>query len=202
MTSGEHANDNDLGVAPRDVQIGAILEATGALLNSLDLDDLTMAAIAQRAALPEETVRVLFSDKRAVVLAVAQSVFEGVRRASALAMSVADTPVLIVEQGFAVYLDFHRDNPMRQRLRFIIRSDSELSRLDLEDGRKNAVVLTDYLMGVGVPGTRSEILDRVLLVSELSDGAIRMMSDVDDDDEAVRIIDGFSAMATGYIFQA
>jgi AcrR family transcriptional regulator len=177
--------------------VAAILGAAGRLLAEVGVDQLTMTAVAEAAGLSKAALYRYFPTKAAVIRALALDAFASERvrieELSGIDGEIGATFVI----GLRAYLEAHRADPFWAHLRAAIRSDPELSRLDLEDSRTNAALVADALVAKGA-GDREALAARLLLVFELADGAIRLLSMVDDA-EAERLIDDFCTMSLRHV---
>lgn len=177
--------------------VAAILGAAAELLGQVGVDQLTVTAIARAAGMSKAAVYRYFPTKTAVIRALALQAFDGERdRIQSLAEAEGDLGAVFVD-SLRAYLDIHRTDPFWSQLRAAIRADPELSRLDLEDSRTNAALITSILVGKGA-APDADLERRMLLIIELCDGLIRLITKVDDD-EAVRLIDDFCTMAHRHV---
>jgi AcrR family transcriptional regulator len=179
--------------------VDAIVQAAAELLATSGVDQITMTSIAEHAELSKAAIYRYFPSKNAVIRALALRTFEEQREIISARLPTSDPPATVIIDGLRSYLQQHRTEPFRAQLRAAIRADPELSRLDLADSRHNAAAIAQYLEGTNDAPTDVEA--RVLLILELTDSAVRLMTMVNDA-EAQRILDDFCALAASYLLTA
>lgn len=174
--------------------VEAILDATAELLDHQGIDQITMTAIAAGAGLSKAALYRYFPNKAAIIRGLAHRIFE--RDAQSVADALDDggggseSGVDRIVDGMRSYLLRHRAEPHRVQLRAAVRADPELSRLDLDDTRRNAEIVAATLVDRGASIDVDALATRVLLILELADGVIRLASIVDDD-EADQVTEEF-----------
>jgi AcrR family transcriptional regulator len=178
--------------------VDAIVQAAAELLATSGVDQITMTSIAEHAELSKAAIYRYFPSKSAVIRALALRTFEEQRELISARLPTSDPPATVIIDGLRSYLEQHRIEPFRAQLRAAIRADPELSRLDLADSRHNAAVIAQYLLDSNDVPTTSGVEARVLLVLELTDSVVRLMTMVEDA-EAQQILDDFCALASGYL---
>ena len=160
--------------------VESILDAAAVLLDEQGVDHITMTAIAAQAGLSKAALYRYFPNKAAIIRGLAERSFDedAARILTTLADRDGDGRQVILD-GLRDYLGRHRAEPHRVQLRAAIRADPELSRLDLEDTRRNAHVIASGLVDRGARLDLDVLATRVTLILELSDGVIRLTSMVE-----------------------
>lgn len=179
----------------------AILDATATLLNDIGVDQLTMTAIAAEAGLSKAAVYRYFPTKAAVLRELALRVLEEYRTLIADKLASTDDVERAQEELLAAYVELHRSEPYRVQLRSAIRADPELAHLDLADSRLNAKTLADHLRAADGDAFGPDLELRLLVVIELLESVIRLVSLVDDE-EADAIVASFAEMSRRHVFTA
>jgi AcrR family transcriptional regulator len=179
--------------------VEAILDATAELLERDGVDRTTITAIAKRAGLSKAAVYRYFPNKATLIreLALRHITESGNFVDTAAADTTTDVRTLIYA-NFRAYLETYRRQPFRVQLRAAIRADPELAAADLADSRRHARMIADAAAVRGSETTRAELERRALLLLELTDGVVRLVSMVDDD-EANQLLDEFCLMATQHL---
>ena len=180
--------------------VESILGALEELLSSNSIDKITITEIAKRAGISKAAVYRYFPGKSAIVHALIKRVYKDGADLIHATIGPDISPEEILRIGFREYLERHQREPFRVQLRAVIREDPELSRLDLEDSRKNAKIVAGFLASRGVHGSRKSIAERVLLMLELADAAIRLVA-VLSPAEAKRTIDAFCGLTCLHILE-
>ncbi|MEM9134502.1 MAG: TetR/AcrR family transcriptional regulator [Actinomycetota bacterium] len=181
--------------------VHAILDATATLLNDIGVDQLTMTAIAAEAGLSKAAVYRYFPTKAAVLRELALRVLEEYRTLIADKLASTDDVERAQEELLAAYVELHRSEPYRVQLRSAIRADPELAHLDLADSRLNAKTLADHLRAADGDAFGPDLELRLLVVIELLESVIRLVSLVDDE-EADAIVASFAEMSRRHVFTA
>lgn len=178
--------------------VEAILKALADLLADKNLDDITITQIAKRAGLSKAAVYRYFPGKSAIVHALIRQVFSDSEHLIDATISPKKSVERVLEDGFREYLERHLREPFRVQLRSVMRADQDLSRLDLEDSHKNATLIASFLSRRGVSAPGDDLAGRILLMIELADAAIRLISTQSRDD-ANRTISEFCNLACHHI---
>jgi AcrR family transcriptional regulator len=173
-----------------------ILAAAAALIGELGVEPVTITDIAERAGMPLTAVYRYFPNKPAVVRELALQTFAyDTDTLVSSGAAFAGTAEELIAYGVQEFWRRHVAEPVRLQLRTAIHADAELSALDLAESRRNAQTIAEVLARV-TGRTDLEVLGRqALLVVELIDSLMRLVSRVGPD-EAQAIVDQFTAMIT------
>jgi AcrR family transcriptional regulator len=171
-----------------------ILAAAAALIGERGIEPVTMTDIAERAGMALTAVYRYFPNKRSVVRELALQTFAYDTDTLIAGSAEFDgTPEELIAYGVEEFWRRHIAEPFRLQLRTAIHADTELSALDLAESRRNAHTIAELI--ARVTGRNDlEILEReALLVVELIDSLMRLLSRVEPD-EAEAIVEEFTAM--------
>jgi AcrR family transcriptional regulator len=181
--------------------VKAILTATANLIGEKGSDAVTMTDIAKEAKLSKAALYRYFPNKQSVIRELAITNFNQHRK-SILTTKTSEPadPKQIFESELRAYCELHRSEPYRLQLRAAIHADAELSALDLADSRTNAANSADFLLKHGVTIERYELQKRILLVIELLDGLLRLITRVESS-EAEQHLNQFTTMAIRQVLE-
>ncbi|MEM7607822.1 MAG: TetR family transcriptional regulator [Myxococcota bacterium] len=178
--------------------VDAILNATAKLLGRDGVDNMSMTAIAAAAGLSKAAIYRYFPNKAVVLRELAlRSMAESRRIVDAATLVPSEEIPETAEANLRTYLESFRSEPYRAQLRAAIRANPELCKTDLSETRDNARRIAARLAGVA-PFEGAELELRALLMLELTDGCIRLITMLDDA-EADAIVDGFCKLCLGYL---
>lgn len=178
-----------------------ILTSAAELIGQSGVDGLSMTEIASEAGLSKAALYRYFPNRRALVRELAVQEFDRQRRAivtSADEVASSDPRQMLID-GLRAYCEAHRQEPWRVALRVAIHSDAELSSMDLVDSRQNAALIARLIADRFIGSDVRALTQRTLLVLELLDGVIRLITRVDAD-EAAGMVSQFCDMAAAHIF--
>ena len=172
-----------------------VLEAASALIASRGLEPISMTDIAEEAGMALTALYRYFPNKRAIIRELALMTLEADAQMNAeLAADASLSPEERIRSGVLAYCH-HLNDPVRLQIRTAIHADSDLSDLDLADSRRNAAIIAAAIDYDGLGIGRLELERRALLLVELFDGVVRLVSRVDAA-EAEVALSTFAQMAS------
>lgn len=159
--------------------VHTILAAAKVLFGEHGIDTVSMTQIAKQAALSKPALYRYFPNKQAMVRELAEQDFAEAEALIRRHMSSASSSLHVaMVKAITEYCRLHTQQPYRIKLRAAIQADPVLAELDLIDSRKNAQLLVDFVSST-LPGVdKPSIARRALLVSELLESLVRLVSRV------------------------
>lgn len=158
-----------------------ILEAAKMVFGELGIDVVSMTRIAQQAGISKPALYRYFPNKQAIVRALAEQDFVDYEQLiQNLAVSQYSSLQELVIDGIRQYSQLYTSAPYRIKLKAAIQADPVLAQLNLVDSRKNAQRMTELILDFLPQQNKQMLYTRILLLTELLDGLMRLISLVDE----------------------
>ncbi len=176
-------------------RVDRILSAAASLIAERGIDDLSMTDVADRADMALTALYRYFPNRRSVLKELALRTFaEDTDHLIATGHDLDANAAELLELGIAEFWRRHLAEPYRLPLRVAIRSDPELSALDLAESRRNARSIAELIASRSGRTDLVTLERQTLLIVESIDSVMSLAARVEED-EARALVREFTTMA-------
>jgi len=153
----------------------AIKNAAVMLFNKAGIDQISMTMIAQEAGVSKPAIYRYFKNKQVLIRELAVDNLEYFQKLIAESAEIdVSEPKALFFKLIKMHCDIYLNEPFRLQLRGAINADPVLAQLDFEDSKVNAKAIANLMYRAYPCASKSELDNRALLITELSDSLIRL----------------------------
>lgn len=174
-----------------------ILSTAKQLIGERGNDSVSMREIAKQAGLAISSIYQYFPDKNAILEAIMQTYFDGIRdlitRFLAECNNLQDLDNGI-NRGIDLFYSLFKNEPALASLWASMQASNALKELDAEDSRINAKLITETVSSIFPTSNQSEIYSAVLLLMHTAGMTVRLALTVSEE-EGDALVEEFKKLA-------